>query len=112
MIDTTELEAAIKELGTVEFMHQPHRFRRGILTVTLGCSAGFLAKAYAETILHTIELLDASAEVSKPGSSKEIEWQVIEAGIIGDRAMFTLAGVSKAAVEAHLAKLAAEKKEG
>jgi hypothetical protein len=97
--------------GISRFEH-PKEWDGGRLSVTLSMKPGIPVDpiAYAKTIISTMKLLGAvEKSIGEELKGEACAWMLIEAAVIGDKASFTLQGVSKAAIEKLKAKLPKEK---
>lgn len=81
----------------IEIFEHPKHWDGGRLSVTI-CSYGPVDPlAVAKTMTATVKLLNS---VAKNKGEKDCAWMLIEAAVIGDKAAFTLQGVSRKALAA------------
>jgi hypothetical protein len=91
MIDIEQIKAAIDDVAQADIRHQPQSFRRGFMTFVMdGFKTGVPATTFAKTIINAVKLVTALMEEQNPGIPSTLDLYIVESGIIGDRAMFSI----------------------
>jgi hypothetical protein len=76
----------------IEKSHQPEKFRAGCLTTTITARGPVVAKEFAGMIVDIVELLEACEPEAK---CPKLVYQLVEAAVIGERAVFTVSGLTE-----------------